>query len=133
LRPHGMVAMRPIFWHHPQVVKTLALEDIYADPHKLDSYLDSGEPVAVMRGGRVVAEFVPHKDALKTGETPKRPFVDFHARFLEMWGPDAFDSTVSVAEQFEELRGIARGERAIQESRVLTHAEARKRMARWLT
>ncbi len=30
------------------------------------------------------------------------------------------------------LEGIARGERAVQEGRVLTHKQARKRMARWL-
>ena len=30
------------------------------------------------------------------------------------------------------LEAIARGERAIDEERVLTHAQARKRMARWL-
>lgn len=30
------------------------------------------------------------------------------------------------------LEGIARGERAIAEGRVVTQAEARKRMARWL-
>ena len=31
------------------------------------------------------------------------------------------------------LEGIARGERAIEEGRVITHAEAKKRMARWLS
>jgi len=31
------------------------------------------------------------------------------------------------------LEGIARGERAIEEGRVVSHAEARKRMARWLS
>jgi prevent-host-death family protein len=31
------------------------------------------------------------------------------------------------------LEGIARGERAIDEGRVVSHAEARKRMARWLS
>jgi len=31
------------------------------------------------------------------------------------------------------LEGIARGERAIEEGRVVTHAEAKKRMARWLS
>ena len=31
------------------------------------------------------------------------------------------------------LEGIARGERAIEERRVVTHAEAKKRMARWLS
>ena len=30
------------------------------------------------------------------------------------------------------LEGIARGERAIEEGRVVTHAKARARMARWL-
>ena len=30
------------------------------------------------------------------------------------------------------LEGIARGERAIAEGRVVAHAEAKKRMARWL-
>jgi len=31
------------------------------------------------------------------------------------------------------LEGIARGERAIQEGRVISHAEARKRLRRWLS
>jgi prevent-host-death family protein len=30
------------------------------------------------------------------------------------------------------LEGIARGEKAIEDGRVLTHANAKKRMARWL-
>jgi len=30
------------------------------------------------------------------------------------------------------LEGIARGERAVEESRVVTHAKAKARMARWL-
>lgn len=30
------------------------------------------------------------------------------------------------------LEGLARGERAVEEGRVLTHAKAKKRMARWL-
>ena len=30
------------------------------------------------------------------------------------------------------LEGIARGEKAIEDGRVLTHAKAKKRMARWL-
>ena len=30
------------------------------------------------------------------------------------------------------LEGIARGEKAIEEGRTVTHAQARKRMARWL-
>lgn len=31
------------------------------------------------------------------------------------------------------LEGIARGERAVEEGRVVTHREAKKRMARWLS
>jgi predicted transcriptional regulator len=31
------------------------------------------------------------------------------------------------------LEGIARGERAAEEKRVVSHAEAKKRMARWLS
>lgn len=30
------------------------------------------------------------------------------------------------------LEGIARGEKAIEEGRVVTHAQAKRRMARWL-
>jgi prevent-host-death family protein len=30
------------------------------------------------------------------------------------------------------LEGIARGERAIEENRIVSHAEAKKRMKRWL-
>jgi len=30
------------------------------------------------------------------------------------------------------LEGIARGERAVEEGRTVTHAQAKKRMARWL-
>ena len=31
------------------------------------------------------------------------------------------------------LEGIARGERAIGQGRVMTHAQAKKRLARWLS
>lgn len=85
------------------VVKRLALEDIYADPHKLDACLDSGESVEVLRDGRAVAELVPRK-ASESGEAAKRPRTDYRARFLKMWGPDAFNSQASVAEEFVELR-----------------------------
>jgi hypothetical protein len=30
------------------------------------------------------------------------------------------------------LEGIARGEKAVEEGRVLSHAQARRRMGRWL-
>ena len=31
------------------------------------------------------------------------------------------------------LEGIARGERAVEEGRVISHADAKKRLARWLS
>ncbi len=79
-------------------VKTLALEDIYADPHKLDS----GETVALMRDGKAVAEFIPH--TADAGHAISRPSTDYKARFLRMWGPEALASGVSVEEEFAELR-----------------------------
>ena len=90
-------------WQAAAVVKTLALEDIYADPHKLDSYLESGESVEVVRDGHAVAELVPRK-AVESSAATKRPRADYRARFLKMWGPNAFNSQVSVAEEFAELR-----------------------------
>ena len=98
------VASRLLFWHFQRNVKTLALEDIYADPHKLDTYLDSGESVEVVRDGRAVAELVPRKAAVEPSAVTERPRTDFRARFLKMWGPDAFNSQVSVTELFDELR-----------------------------
>ena len=38
----------------------------------------------------------------------------------------------SLTERLTILEGIARGERAIEEGRVVTHTKAKKRMARWL-
>ena len=38
----------------------------------------------------------------------------------------------TVSRRLAALEGIARGERAIEEGRVVSHTQARKRMARWL-
>ncbi len=45
-------------------------------------------------------------------------------------GVEAFDA---LKRRVSILEGIARGERAIEEGRVMSHAEARKRMKRWLS
>ena len=37
-----------------------------------------------------------------------------------------------LQQQLQILRGIARGERAVEEGRTVSHAQAKKRMARWL-
>lgn len=71
--PIGTVATLPKLWHHQRIVKTLAVEDIYADPHKLDSFLDSGEPVEVVRDGRAAAELVPRKVTAEPSGTSKWP------------------------------------------------------------
>jgi prevent-host-death family protein len=47
-----------------------------------------------------------------------------------LMGVEAFDA---LERRVGILEGIARGERAIEEGRVLTHAAAKRRMARWLS
>ena len=51
--------------------------------------------------------------------------------------PAAYLVDVETYERLQQrlaiLEDIARGERAIEEGRVLSHAEAKKRMARWLS
>lgn len=47
-----------------------------------------------------------------------------------LMGVEAFDA---LNRRLGILEGIARGERAVEEGRVVTHAKARKRMARWLS
>jgi prevent-host-death family protein len=42
------------------------------------------------------------------------------------------DSYDKLQKRIGLLEGIARGERAVEEGRVLTQAEAKQRMARWL-
>lgn len=84
-------------------MSTLEIEEFYRDPHKLDPFLVSGEPVQVVSGGEPVAKFLP----VRTREiaTPQ-PYMlpDFRARLLALWGPDAFESTLSVEDDFALLR-----------------------------
>lgn len=42
------------------------------------------------------------------------------------------DSYEKIERRMALLEGVARGEKAVEEGRVLTHAEAESRMARWL-
>lgn len=50
--------------------------------------------------------------------------------------PSAYLVDVETFERLQQrmnmLEGIARGEKAIEEGRVVRHAEAKKRMSRWL-
>ena len=83
-------------------MKTLSLEDIYEDPHKLDALLEAGEAISLVRNGKAVGELVPHKLVAPTTELGSS--VDYRARFLRMWGIDAFSSKQSVADDFVEMR-----------------------------
>jgi len=40
---------------------------------------------------------------------------------------------IAMNERLAILEGIARGERAIEEDRIVSHTEAKKRMSRWLS
>ena len=42
------------------------------------------------------------------------------------------DSFESLKERIKLLEGIARGERAIEDERIVSHEEAKSRMSRWL-
>ncbi len=62
---------------------------------------------------------------------------DKEPRLITQHGrPAAYLLDVSTYERMEGrialLEGIARGERAIEERRVVSHSEAKKRMKRWL-
>lgn len=64
---------------------------------------DLQEPILITQGGRPAAYLV------------------------DVRGYEALKQRVSI------LEGIARGERAIKERRIVSHAGAKKRMARWLS
>ena len=42
------------------------------------------------------------------------------------------DTFAAMRRKLELLEGIARGEKAFQEGRIVSHQEAKKRLARWL-
>jgi prevent-host-death family protein len=49
------------------------------------------------------------------------------AYLIDVQSYDALNRRLAI------LEGIARGERAVEEGRVVSHAKAKKRMARWLS
>ncbi len=76
-------------------MKTLTLDDIHADPYQLDALLEFGERIEITRAGRPIAEVIPHPVPSPKPMPKERP--DFKKRFIEMWGPDALNSTVPVS------------------------------------
>ena len=88
------------------VVRSIAIEDVYNDPHKLDPFLGTGESVVMLKEGREVAQLMPILPNSRIGarETANSGKPDFRARFLGMWGADAFQSQLAVSEDFTQLR-----------------------------
>ncbi len=64
-------------------------------------------------------------------EKSRKPILITHNGLPSAYLVDV-DSYEALQRRMTLLEGIARGERAIEEDRVLSHAEARRRMARWL-
>ena len=73
------------------------------------------------RAARIIAELGPTAEPVLITQHGK-PAA--YLTGVEAW--DALNRRVAI------LEGIARGERAIEDGRVVTHAEARTRMERWL-
>jgi len=71
------------------------------------------------------------KKLLKELREQKEPVL-----ITEHGKPSAYLVDVDYFEQLQKklklLEGIARGEKAILEDRIVSHADAKKRMARWL-
>jgi len=85
-------------------VKTITLEEIYADPHVLEPLLAGDQPVEIMQKGRAVATLRPSIKPNGKYVPKPMPKIDFKARFLAMHGPDAFKSTRTTADIFDALR-----------------------------
>lgn len=88
------------------VVRSIAIEDVYNDPHKLDPFLGTGESVVMLKEGREVAQLMPilPNSRIGTRETSSAGKPDFRVRFLGMWGASAFQSQLAVSEDFAQLR-----------------------------
>ena len=88
------------------MLKKLAIEDLYNAPHRLDPFLGTGEPVIILKEGRAVAQLMPILPSGGGGtlNAARSGKPDFRARFLKTWGANAFQSQVSVSEDFAPLR-----------------------------
>jgi prevent-host-death family protein len=64
-------------------------------------------------------------------EKKKEPILITHRGVPSAYLVDA-DSYDKLQQRITLLEGIARGERAIEEGRILSHNQAKSRMSRWL-
>jgi prevent-host-death family protein len=70
-------------------------------------------------------------ELLSEVEREREPILITHHGLPSAYLVDA-QSYEAMQARMSLLESIARGERAIEEGRTVTHAEARQRMARWL-
>lgn len=85
-------------------MQTVTLDEIHADPYRIDRSIDAGEPIEIFRGNERVGRFVP--EALKKPGTPLQ-WPDILARTKAIFG----DRVISAAEA-EEMRAYENGELA---------------------
>lgn len=70
-------------------------------------------------------------DLLEAVERDREPILITHHGLPSAYLVDA-TSFEAMQRRMSLLESIARGEKAIEDGRVLSHADARKRMSRWL-
>lgn len=70
-------------------------------------------------------------DLLEAVEREREPILITHHGLPSAYLVDAA-SFEALQQRMSLLESIARGERAIEDGRVLSHADARRRMSRWL-
>ena len=83
-------------------MQTATLDEIHADPYRLDRSIDAGEPIEVFRDGQHVGRFVP--DAPKKPDAPLK-WPDFRARLKARWG-----ERVLTQAELDDMRDFADGE-----------------------
>ena len=85
-------------------MKTITLEEIYADPHVLEPLLAAGEPVEIVQLGKRLGSLTPSRDVSPAKLAARFDVAAHRAWFLKTHGPDAYASTRTTAEVFDELR-----------------------------
>ena len=83
-------------------MQTATLDELHADPYRLDRSIDAGEPIEVFRDGHRVGRFVP--EAPRNAEVPLQ-WPDFRARAKAIFG-----DRVMTQQEFDELRAYEDGE-----------------------
>ncbi len=63
------------------MIKSVSIEEVYADPHKLGPFLSAGEPVFVHKEGRKIAQLVPigehAREKILAGTADEKPLSKY--------------------------------------------------------